>query len=181
MRLFIATDLSEEVKQEIERIKQPFAGIKGVKPVRKENIHVTLKFLGEVYEDKVDQIKDALAHITFEPFYMSLNKIGCFPDEKRIRVLWVDAEPAKPLADLKKKIDAALPNFIDDYKEFNVHLTFARIKYFASKDDKKKMLELLTNIQVEKKEFYIDKFKLYQSTLTPEGSIFKVLESYPKA
>lgn len=181
MRLFIATDLSEEVKQEIERIKQPFAGIKGVKPVKKENIHITLKFLGDVEENYISRIKDALSKVSFEPFKLNLNKIGYFPNGKQIRVLWIDAVPIEPLRELKQKIDAALPEYKDDHPSYSVHLTFARIKYIASDDDKKKLLELLTNTKVEKKEFLVDKFKLYKSTLTLEGPVYGVVAGFPEA
>ena len=84
----------------------------------------------------------------------------------------------EPLAELKKKIDGILPNYKDDYKKFNAHLTFARVKYIASADDKKKLLELITNTRIEKKEFLVDKFKLYKSTLTPEGPQYEVVASF---
>ncbi|MBU1199435.1 MAG: RNA 2',3'-cyclic phosphodiesterase [Nanoarchaeota archaeon] len=179
MRLFIATDISEDVKQEIERIKQPFSEIKGVKPVRKENMHITLKFLGEVKEDYVSKIKNALSKVSFEPFKMSIDKIGYFPNEKQIRVLWIDAVPVEPLAKLKKQIDAVLPEYKDNYTSFSVHLTFARVKYIANDEDKKKLLEFVTNTKFEKKEFVVDKFKLYQSTLSLEGPVYEDLASFP--
>ena len=177
MRLFIAIDLPEEVKQSIEEIKTPLKNIKGVKPVKKENIHLTLKFLGEVDDDKINKIIRALSQIKFKPFTLSLDKIGVFPDEKRIRVLWVNAEPEDPLKGLKQAIDKALPGFKDDHP-FKNHLTFARIKYLTSDNDKKKILELITNKQVDNKDFLVDKFKLYKSTLTPQGSIYEVLREF---
>ena len=170
--------MTEEVKQEIERIKELFSGIKGVKPVRKQNLHLTMKFLGEIEEDKVNKVVEALGKVEFNPFKLSINKIGLFPNEKRIRVLWVDAEPAEPLIELKKEIDKALPQFKDDHP-FSAHLTFARIKYIASDEDKKKILELITNTKIEKKEFLVDKFKLYKSTLMPEGPVYEVVASFP--
>lgn len=180
MRLFIAVDLPEEVKQSIEEIKEPLKGIKGVKPVRKENLHLTLKFLGEVEESKVNTMVRALAQIKVNPFKLSINKLGVFPNEKRIRVLWIDVEPAEPLVELKKEIDKALPEFKDDHP-FKNHLTFARIKYIASDDDNKKIIEIITNKQVEKQEFLVDNFKLYKSTLTPEGPVYEVLGSFPNS
>ncbi|MBW2990178.1 RNA 2',3'-cyclic phosphodiesterase [Candidatus Woesearchaeota archaeon] len=180
MRLFIAIDLPEEVKQVIEEIKKPIKDIKGVKPVRKQNLHLTMKFLGEIEDDKVKKIVEALGKVEFKPFNLSLGKLGFFPNEKRIRVLWIDAVPAEPLKILKQEIDKALPEFKDDHP-FKNHLTFARIKYIASEEDKKNILELITNTAVEKKEFLVDKFVLYKSTLMPEGPVYKVLGLFPES
>ena len=137
-----------------------------------------MKFLGEVEGGRVNKITTALSQIKFEPFKLSINKLGLFPNEKRIRVLWVDAGPEKPLVELKQEIDKALPDFKDDYP-FQNHLTFARVKYIASDDDKKRLLELITNKKVEKKEFLADKFTLYKSTLMPEGPVYEVLGVFP--
>lgn len=179
MRLFIAIDLPEEVKSIIEEIKAPLNDIKGVKPVRKQNLHLTMKFLGEIEDDKVGNIAEALSNISFKPFTLSLGRLGFFPNEQRIRVLWVDAVPAEPMMELKKEIDKALPQFKDDHP-FSAHLTFARIKYIANDEDKKKILELITNKQVAKQEFVVDKFTLYKSTLMPEGPVYEAVASFPE-
>lgn len=178
MRLFIAIDLPEDVKQRIEEIKSSLKAIKGIKPVKKENLHLTMKFLGEVDDNKVKKIVDALKQVEFKPFTLFLGRLGFFPNEKRIRVLWVDAVPPEPLLELKKGIDKALPQFKDNHP-FQSHLTFARIKCLASVDDKKKLLELINNTKVEKKEFLVDKFKLYKSTLLPEGPVYEVFAGFP--
>lgn len=176
MRLFIAIDLPEEAKDCIENIKQELKGIKGVKPVSKENIHLTLKFLGEVPDDKAEEIGKALEQVKFQPFNIAISKIGAFPNEKRISVLWVSAEPAEPLIALKKDIDKALPRFEDDHP-FKTHITFARVKYIANEADKNGMLDVLKR-QIEKKEFAVDKFRLYKSTLTPEGPVYEVVKGF---
>jgi 2'-5' RNA ligase len=176
MRLFIAIDLSEQAKENIEKIKSELRGIKGVKPVSKENIHLTLKFLGEVVDNKVEEIVRALSQIKFKSFKISINKMGVFPNESRIQVLWVDAEPAEPLFELKKMIDAALPKFKDDHP-FKSHITFARIKYIANDSDKKKILDILRK-SVEKTEFLVNKFRLYKSDLQPMGPVYEVVKEF---
>ncbi|MBN2052307.1 RNA 2',3'-cyclic phosphodiesterase [Candidatus Woesearchaeota archaeon] len=176
MRLFLAIDLSEEAKQSIERVKEGLKGIKGVKPVAKDNIHLTLKFLGEVDDDKVDGIINALSQVKFQPFNIFLNKPGAFPNENRISVLWVDASPAEPLIVLKKDIDKALPRFKDDHP-FKTHITFARVKYIANQDDKKKIIDLLRK-PVDRIEFSVDKFILYKSTLLSEGPVYEVVKEF---
>jgi RNA 2',3'-cyclic 3'-phosphodiesterase len=176
MRLFIAIDLSEQAKENIEKIKSELKGIKGVKPVSKENIHLTLKFLGEVSDKKAEDIVNALSQVKFRPFNMSINKMGVFPNEQRIQVLWVNAEPAEPLVEVKKMIDAALPRFKDDHP-FKSHITFVRIKYIANDADKKKILDILKK-SVEKTSFLVNNFRLYKSDLQPMGPVYEVVKEF---
>jgi len=176
MRLFIAIDLPEEAKENIEKLKQELKGIKGVKPVDRANIHLTLKFLGEVSDGKADEIAKALNQVKFKPFKTFISKTGVFPSEDRIQVLWVDAMPAEPLFELKKQIDEALLMFKDDHA-FKNHITFARIKYIANESDKKKILDIL-KIPVAKTEFKVNKFRLYKSDLTPKGPVYDVVKEF---
>jgi 2'-5' RNA ligase len=176
MRLFIAIDLPEEAKESIEKIKAELKGLKGVKPVSQENIHLTLKFLGEVSDNKAEEVAKALEQVKFKPFKISISKMGVFPNENRIQVLWIDAEPAEPLFDLKKRIDDALPRFKDDHP-FKSHITFARIKYIANESDKKKILDILKE-SVEKTEFVVSKFRLYKSDLQPAGPIYDIVKEF---
>jgi 2'-5' RNA ligase len=176
MRLFIAIDLPEEAKENIEKLKLELKGIKGIKPVSKENTHLTLKFLGEVSDNKADEIARALSQIKFKPFKTSISKMGVFPNENRIQVLWIDAEPAEPLFELKKMIDAALPRFKDDHP-FKSHITFARIKYIANESDKKKILDILKR-HINKTEFLVNKFRLYKSDLQPTGPVYGVVKEF---
>ena len=177
MRLFIAIDLPEQAKESIEKVKSELKGIKGVKPVAKENIHLTLKFLGEVDNANAKDIIKALEQVKFKPFKICISKMGFFPSEQRIQVIWADAEPAEPLFELKKEIDKALPSFKDDHP-FKNHITFARIKYIANDADKKKILELITNKQIEKAEFIVNKFRLYKSDLQPTGPVYEVVKEF---
>jgi len=176
MRLFIAIDLPQKAKESIERIKEGLKGIKGVKPVAKDNIHITLKFLGEVPDGKAEEIAKALSKVKFKPFNISISKTGVFPNEQRIQVLWIDAEPEQPLVALKQEIDKALPAFKDDHP-FKNHITFARIKYISSDADKKKIVEALKK-PVEKIEFPVNKFRLYKSDLTPAGPVYEVVKEF---
>ncbi len=176
MRLFIAIDLSKEAKHEIEELKQKFNTIKGLRFVDKKNIHITLKFLGEVDDEKVQKIINFLNNIKLTSFKLVLNKIGCFPDERRIKVLWVGTEPIELVRKLKQEIDKFLPDFKDDH-EFKSHITFARAK-FLMPEDKKKIIEILKNKQIKKKEFAVEKFVLYKSVLTPKGPEYEVVKEF---
>ncbi len=176
MRLFIAIDVSGEIKEDIAKLKSFLEDVQGIRTVSDDNLHFTLKFLGDVGEENLEPVKKALSQVRFNPFKLRINKPGCFPNEDYVRVLWVDTEQSDELLSLKNNIDQALPGFKDDY-EFRNHLTFARVKHL-SPEDKKKVIELITNARVEKKEFLVDKFKLYKSALTPKGPVYEVAASF---
>jgi RNA 2',3'-cyclic 3'-phosphodiesterase len=176
MRLFIAIDLPDKAKQTIDKIKLELKGLKGIKPVATENIHLTLKFLGEVSDYRAQGIVEALGQVKFKPFKIAISKMGVFPNEQKAQVLWIDAEPAEPLMEIKRQIDAALPRFKDDHP-FKNHITFVRIKYVSTDADKKKILDILKK-PVEKTEFMVSKFRLYKSDLQPSGPVYDVVEEY---
>jgi RNA 2',3'-cyclic 3'-phosphodiesterase len=176
MRLFIAVELPEEIKNSIELVKESFKPVKGLRFVSKDNIHITLKFLGEINDEKVPDIISALADVHVKPFKLLISKLGVFPNENNMRVLWVDAEPAEPLSELKKRIDAALPGSRDDHP-FKNHITIARITT-GMPEDMRMINELVMNKNVEKKEFIVRKFILFKSTLTPDGPIYSVVKQF---
>jgi len=165
MRLFIAVDLPMEVKNSLEALK-PF--VKG-KIVKKEQMHITLKFLGDVDDALVPRIIRELSEISFPAFRVKLTKAGAFPDETRARVIWVGAEPEEPLAKVKALVDQTLPKFVDD-KPFKGHITLAR----CESDDLRDEIKIL-NSKLEKKEFLVSKITLYKSILTPQGPVYEKL------
>ena len=172
MRLFIALDIPEEIKNQIDEIKSQIK-IDGKANFMKTNdIHLTLKFLGDVEDPET--IKQTLPQISFEPFKLTTSELGVFPSEKRINVLWLGLKDHTKLVELKKQIDSALPNFTDNHK-FHAHLTIARIKFINNKQE---FLEQFKKIKLNPISFKIENFKLYKSTLTPEGPIYEELEVF---
>ena len=170
MRLFIALDFNE--------FKDYFINIQDQidKELAKVNFtstfHLTLKFLGEVAEDKLPIIKKSLKKIKFEPFSIYLDKIGFFPNENYIRVVWIGLKPVDKINELQQKIDDSLISIFPKDKRFHPHITLCRIKFIK---DKSKFIENLKNIEIEEKKTDIDKFKLIKSTLTPKGPVYEDL------
>lgn len=169
MRLFIAIDFNELKDYFIglqNKIDKSLAKLKEV-----STFHLTLKFLGEVPNDKVNLIEEKLREIKFNPFFLTLNKIGVFPNENYIRVIWVDVKPTENVIELQKKIEDFLKefNFKKDF-EFHPHLTLARIKFVK---DKEKFVKNLRDIKVDKKTVEVKDFRLVKSTLTPEGPVYE--------
>lgn len=167
MRTFIAIELPEEIKKEIIRIQKELPEFKG-KLTEKENLHLTLKFLGEIDETKLESVKDRLKEIKLDRFKSGLGELGVFNPEF-IRIIWVHMLGTEKL---QKEIDDKL-----DQKEerFMSHLTIARVKNIV---DKKSFVEKIKSIKVAWKEFQVNSFKLIKSTLTSKGPIYETIEEY---
>ena len=174
MRLFIAIGVSEEAYDYfLELQKQIDCDL--AKVVFTKTFHLTLKFLGDVDEAKKDKIVELLKKAKSDPFTAGLSNIGVFPDENYIRVVWLGLEPKRKIIELQQKIDNALAGIFPMDKRFHPHITLGRVKFVK---DKKKFVEILKEIKVEKKSFEISDFKLIKSTLTPEGAVYEVLNEF---
>lgn len=173
MRLFISIELPEEVKDELWKLQEGFKDLAKVKWVAKKNYHICLKFLGEVSESKVEKIKSALKTIKFNSFSTSLNKIGVFPHEGHVNVIWVDVEPADKVINLQSEIEDSLKDLFKRDNRFAVHITLGRVKSIA---DKKEFIEKLKGLSPNKINFKIEKFHLVESKLSKEGPKYKILE-----
>lgn len=179
MRLFISIEVPEDVKEYLTNIQEKLDDntANKIKCVNKYHIHLTLKFLGEVEPDIVEEIRNNLKKISFNPFSVYLDKIGVFPSENYIRVVWVGLKPEDVIFKLQKSIDENLKKIFKKEKNFKAHLTLARVKFI---DDKKKFIDKLKDIKIEKKKIDIDCFKLIKSTLTPQGPIYDDLGIFGK-
>jgi len=174
MRLFIAFDISDEAKEELLKAQSELKKADAKLTLAKE-FHLTLKFLGEVEDKKVDEIKDRLSKVRFEQFDAELDGTGVFPTEDYIRVVWVGLEPKDKITTLQQKIEEALLGMFLKDTRFHPHLTLARVKFVK---DKKGFIEKLKKIKMEKKAFSLSIFKLIKSTLTPKGPVYEVLEEF---
>ncbi|MBN2142953.1 RNA 2',3'-cyclic phosphodiesterase [Candidatus Woesearchaeota archaeon] len=174
MRVFIAVDLSPEARNEIERVSKDFFEIRSARFVRPENMHVTMKFLGELTEDAVHQVAVALKGLEIHPFKVKLSKLGCFPDEANPHVLWAGVEPHMMLDQLKRIIDRALPSYKDDHP-FQSHVTIARLK-FPRPDEKTKIASLVKEVKIEPKEWEVKRIRLMKSTLTEKGAVYEEIK-----
>lgn len=176
MRLFIAIKIPGDIKDYLEEIQEKIDNTNNkIKFVNKNSIHLTLKFLGEVQPNKLEEIKNNLKKITLKSYSMVLDGIGVFPSERYIRVIWVGLKPEEPIIELQKDIDENLKIFFKKEKNFKPHLTLARVKYIENKTD---FVNKLKNLQVKKLSFDVKSFFLIESKLTPEGPIYNTLETY---
>ncbi|MFH1972821.1 MAG: RNA 2',3'-cyclic phosphodiesterase [archaeon] len=172
MRIFIAVDLPKEVKDYLYNLKKEFKGGK-ITWVNKKNLHITINFIGSITEEKTKQIQDKIKTIKLPQFKVKLSKLGYFPSEKNIKVIWVDVEPESKVKNLAQKIDQELIEF-SQQQEFKSHITLGRLKGFKKKEDFYKSLK---EIKIKPIEFEINSFQLYQSILRKEGPVYKLIEN----
>jgi len=167
MRTFIAIEFSEEIKEQIVKIQRTLPEFKG-KITEKENLHLTLKFLGEVDEKILDEIKKRLREIKLKSFETEIKDIGMFSD----RIVWLSI---KNCDELQKQIDKNLSGLFEEEKRFMGHLTIARVK---SIKNKKEFLDKLNKIIIPKMKFEIKNFNLKKSILREKGPIYEDIEIY---
>jgi len=175
MRLFIAFDIPEKIKKQFVSIKEKIKTKAKIKWVSLENIHLTLKFLGEVADEKINEIKRRLSNVKFKKFDVEVSGIGVFPSENYIRVIWVGLRDSTSMFDLAKEINKQLPEFKNDYP-FKAHITIGRVKTIK---DREELVKELRKIKIVPQRFSVKEFKLYKSTLTSKGPVYLELAKFP--
>ena len=143
MRLFIAIELPTDVKEHLEQLQKKIDGHFAQLTLAKE-IHLTLKFLAEVNEQKISEINQKLKKIDFGAFTASLGRTGVFPDEHYVKVVWVGAEPENSINFLQQKIEKSLSGLFEPDTKFTPHLTLARVKFVKDK----KLIIYILNINI---------------------------------
>lgn len=176
IRCFIALELPREVINEVERVQQEI-GKKNMfhgKFTEPENLHLTLKFLGENSEEKVEEVRKKLKEIEQEKFKAKLGKIGVF-SRRFIKIVWMKIS-GQGVFSLQQAIDDKMSEIgFEKEKRFMSHLTIARVKNVK---DRRLFLQELDKIKSKEIEFEINSFYLVKSELTSEGPEYEVLERY---
>ena len=176
-RCFIAIELSREIRETLwqieDELKKTIDGVKWVKP---DNIHLTLKFLGHIEKEIVEGIKEILNKIAGQtkPFKIKLSSPGAFPSPDRPRVIWIGVEENKESSHLANLIDekTASLGIEKESRAFHPHLTLARVKFLK---DKFSVKNAFASLKVSPVEMTASKVTLFQSTLTREGAIYTAL------
>lgn len=175
MRAFIAIDLPQNIKDAIFDVQQNLRACEpACKWVEPANIHMTLKFLGNISTEQFDKIKIIIGQTAqgFKTFNVSLTGFGFFPNERRPRVFYVSTSQKEMLCSIATCLEAKLEQlgFAKDAR-FKPHLTLARIKEPKNIDYLKKKL---ATICLEG-EFAVNAITLYKSTLTTKGPIYETM------
>ena len=184
IRTFIALEIGEKIKKRIvevqDKIKQTNSLIG--KWVPGENLHLTLKFLGDTKLKLIEQIKDKIKECSNDEHAMSysLTHIGVFPNEKFTRVIWAGIEGTNSqITNLAKKLEESIfrLGFKKEKRGFKTHITFCRIKQILDRNRFRTTLEEI-NKDFKPIEFIINKITFFESNLTPTGPIYTALFNY---
>jgi 2'-5' RNA ligase len=180
MRTFIAIDINQDIKDKISRIQDRLKYLNDkISLVKPENLHLTLKFLGELEEKEIAELKENLKDTlkSIKKFKIHLTGSGVFPSEKKIRVIWIGIKEGKrELARISKQIEPLFQEFNLDNKPFSPHLTIGRVK---SIKDRKKLLTEVKKLESISLGFeQIDKIYLKKSILTPKQALYEDLAEF---
>ncbi len=174
MRLFVAIDFPEEIREGLTRVCH---GLPNARWTDKEQLHLTLRFLGEVDREIFLDIREALHGVKAPPVEMSLFGIGRFMRAGSAQILWAGVKSEDDLTGLHKRVDqcvvdAGLP---PEKRGFQPHVTIARL----GRIDPKRLEEyLLEFADYQSHAFSVSDFKLYSSRLYPDGAVHTVEEAY---
>lgn len=134
-RLFVALDLPAAVRDALAPAR---AALPGARWLRREQLHLTLRFLGQVHGAQVDAVATAFADLTASGFALRVQGVGCFPGPARARVLWAGVAPHAPLRALRAVLDARLDPVLgpdpDAARGFHPHITLARLDGTTPRD-----------------------------------------------
>lgn len=182
MRIFIGIKLDESVLDKIEKFLKPFKKIASpLKWTARENLHVTLKFIGEVSDEKYKQIETFLAGADFNTGAIALNIIGCgkFGKGRDLNIFWAGLEENQKLEDMFNRIEKTLQKagVPKEDRQFKPHITIARNKKAFNFKPFFELIDQNTDQLISNTT--ITHFQLFSSQLTPQGPIYTILKEIP--
>lgn len=183
VRCFIAVDIENPDLLDVIVMAQRrlIASGADLKLVERENLHITLRFLGEITPSLVEAIGQLILETTFKPFMVFFRGVGAFPHSRRPRVIWIGvSKGAQELKELHSRIEAGLSDLgiRREERAFTPHLTIARVR--GGRNIERLTVELTSLLDLEFGSLIISHVRLKRSTLTPRGPIYSTLaESRP--
>ncbi|MCD6550505.1 RNA 2',3'-cyclic phosphodiesterase [bacterium] len=180
-RIFIAINLPDEVKQKLLDFQKKWSELP-VRWVKKENLHLTLNFLGYIFEKDLNAITKSVEEISqrHQPFFIELDKIDFGARYKNIpRLIWVEGKRSQELISLKKDLDQALHksiNFIPETRDFLPHITLARLRKWdwqrIEPDERPEICEYISE------KFEVKSIEIMESRLKRGGAQYSILKSF---
>ncbi|TNE78606.1 MAG: RNA 2',3'-cyclic phosphodiesterase [Gammaproteobacteria bacterium] len=176
-RLFLGLELPNRVKSNLLEVRETTSGVKGARWQSASQLHLTLVFLGEVNEERMFQLKDALDGNLATVFDLWIEGVGCFGAPSSPRNLWAGTFPEAPVAalhdELRRRLETVGFEFED--RRFRPHITLARFQRHSGSVE-----ALLDQWHSEAFGcFPVQEVALFQSTLKPDGSEYTVKERFP--
>jgi 2'-5' RNA ligase len=183
----LAIELPDEVKTALARLIRDVtrSRVSGLKPVRPDNVHINLKFLGDLEIEQVEAITRVVtqAAASIRPFTVKLGGVGAYPNNKNARVLWAGLDgDVVPLRQAQRRLDRAMEGVgvKRDSREFSPHVTIARIRDRTQSTDRRRATEALFSAEFTPGlAFPVANVSLIRSVLLPEGPDYMRLAHIP--
>ena len=178
MRVFIAIDLPSPIRESLGQIQRELKSLTdSVKWVAPESIHITLKFIGEIPEKRIDDINVALRGFSWKAFTVKVRGVGFFPGTRSPRVFWAGME-APTMKGLTEKLDTRMERlgFDKEKRAFRPHITLARAK--DNRIDSSLVLGATEYEDHNFGSFSVDRMFLFKSTLKPTGAVYEKVKEY---
>jgi len=178
MRVFIAIDLPQDVRDALGALQRDLKSVTdSARWVAPDAIHLTLKFIGEIPEQRTEEIDGALVGLTWKPFTVTVAGIGFFPGNRSPRVFWAGLE-ANSMQELAEEIDTRMERlgFEKEKRKFRPHITLARAR--DMRIDASLVAASEKFLEHAFGSFTVDRFYLFQSHLKPTGAVYNRLSQY---
>ncbi len=175
IRLFVGIPVAPSIRQLLSSLG---GSVPGARSVPEDQIHLTLRFIGEVEPSTFADIRESLEGLESGPLTLRIKGTGHFPPRGQPRVLWAGIEPAGDVIILRNRVNnrLSLCGITPEQRKFHPHVTLARLQHSSSK---RVAAFLAANAFLESPPFVVDHVRLYSSTLHPEGAIHRIEASYP--
>ena len=175
IRLFVGIELPEELRQRMVLIQ---TGVERAKWVAEENLHLTLRYIGEVSGNDAADAADALSTVHASPFQVTVDGAGHFESRKRVRALWLGVERSGALVGLRDRIESALvrAGLEPERRKYKPHITIARLNNGSPGLARE---WLASNTMFRAIPFTVEKFTLFSSHLGREKAIYTAEAEYP--
>ncbi|MFC2143778.1 RNA 2',3'-cyclic phosphodiesterase [Candidatus Aenigmatarchaeota archaeon] len=180
MRLFVAIDIDDDAKSRISdiinKLKHTDYDVKWVRP---ENLHITLKFLDEVYEDDIDGIVKGISDTVKDTnkFTLGIGEVGYFGNPGFVKVIWIDVKKGKnELIDLSKNINKQLSHTRSEDHEPSSHITIGRVRSNRNMDKLMKSINELKDVKLC--EVDVKNVKLKSSVLQKDGPVYSDFKTF---
>lgn len=183
--MFIAINLDKEIKKYLSNIQEDIINYHSaqlkMKTVERRNLHISIKFLGNLNRLEIEKISLALQELSskYQPFRINLSKrIGIFPSIKKPRVIWIGVENGnskieKIYHDIERKLQGE--SFYHNDKKFTTHITLGRVKYIKYPNN---LIEFMEKIHFKDVSQMINSVELMESNLTTKGPIYGVISKF---
>ena len=181
IRCFVAIEIPEAIQTRLVSVQEELREhIRGASWVKRENIHLTLKFLGDVAPNQINIIKNTIEQVAGarSPFLMEIGGIGAFPNLVRPRIIWAGMKTgADEVTAIAREINSGLSRrgYARDEKKFRPHFTLARLKSRMNLKSLVHVFQLYDTMNGA--TLIVDRIRVVQSRLKPSGAVYTPLET----